>query len=231
MGQRQQPYLRFCLAMTFAAAAVLVVGASLSRRRRPSSWRGRRRSCSTCRRCRACRSRAAGAQCPVRAATCLFLISRRSSGGGAAGTSRLPCTATALSFFEPITAPSPERAAARPLLFITEAMRATFSPAGPMQATCRSLPCSALRMSWVSKVSLPQMPAASLQLGLAVVDVEVHRLLRDAREEHRVVAGELEVGPEVPARVGVSPAPRRAATCRRPRTSSPRPRRCRSGAR
>ena len=121
------------------------------------------------------------------------------------GTSRLPWTATALSFLEPMTAPSPERPAARPLLFITEAMRASFSPAGPMQATCRSLPCSCLRISSVSKVSLPQIAGGVSQLGHPVVDVQVDGLLRDPGEEHRVVAGELEVGPEVPARIGVAP--------------------------
>ena len=41
-------------------------------------------------------------------------------------------TATALSFFEPITAPTPERAAIRPFSFTIPASSDCCSPAGPM---------------------------------------------------------------------------------------------------
>ncbi|MBA7587876.1 hypothetical protein ES708_29922 [subsurface metagenome] len=95
-----------------------------------------------------------------------FFLNSLALVASAIGIFIFPLTAIAFSFLEPITAPSPERPAARPLLFITAAMRATFSPAGPMQATSTSLPSSPLRMSSVWKVSLPVRWAASLSSAL-----------------------------------------------------------------
>ena len=72
-----------------------------------------------------------------------------------------PSTATALSFFAPMTAPTPERPAARPLSFITQAVRARFSPPGPMQAT-RASGCVASRtMFSVSSTIFPHRCFAS----------------------------------------------------------------------
>src|SRR3972149_5940612 len=58
----------------------------------------------------------------------------RSAAGSATGMRPAPTAATALRFFEPITPPSPPRAAAFFLPVITAASRARCSPAGPMTA-------------------------------------------------------------------------------------------------
>ena len=77
------------------------------------------------------------------------------------GTWALPLTTTALSFLEPMTAPTPERPAARPLSFMMQEMRESFSPACPMDATCVPLPWRSIRMSSVSLLSRPQRSDAS----------------------------------------------------------------------
>ena len=64
---------------------------------------------------------------------------------------RVPENTTALSFLAPITAPSPERAAMRPLSVQMPEIRERFSPAGPMQATRGSF---FLRQRWVRRSSV-----------------------------------------------------------------------------
>ena len=59
----------------------------------------------------------------------------------------------ALRFFEPITAPTPDRPAARPMSLITQAKRTRFSPAGPMQATLASGAVRATTACSVASVS------------------------------------------------------------------------------
>src|SRR5260370_628917 len=61
-------------------------------------------------------------------------IACMNSAGRATLTPRVPRTATAFRFFEPITAPTPDRPAARCLSLMMQAKRTRFSPAGPMQA-------------------------------------------------------------------------------------------------
>ena len=74
----------------------------------------------------------------------------------------VPRTATALSFLAPITAPTPERAAARPRSLMMPLIRDSFSEAGPMQAIRIFLSPAAVWMAVsVSTVSLPQSWAAS----------------------------------------------------------------------
>ncbi len=85
------------------------------------------------------------------------------------GTLPSPRTATALSFFEPMTAPRPERPAAEPLCVIIAEMSESFSPAGPMAMTLVSLPCSSLKVSSVSKVLFPQRRAASRSSALPLL--------------------------------------------------------------
>src|SRR2546425_10579113 len=58
--------------------------------------------------------------------------SRPNSSGSAHCTAPVPRTAIALTFFEPITAPTPERPAARDLSLMTQATRLRVSPAGPI---------------------------------------------------------------------------------------------------
>ena len=82
--------------------------------------------------------------------------------GPLTGTPRVPRMATALRFLEPMTAPTPDRPAARCLSFMMQANRTRFSPAGPMQAT-RALgtPSSARMPSSVADTVLPQKARAS----------------------------------------------------------------------
>ena len=73
----------------------------------------------------------------------------------------VPTTATAFRFFEPITAPTPDRPAARCISFMIAAISTCFSPAGPMHATLASSSVSARRASVVSGTHLPQRCVAS----------------------------------------------------------------------
>ncbi|MFN8558603.1 MAG: hypothetical protein U0531_15095 [Dehalococcoidia bacterium] len=57
---------------------------------------------------------------------------------------RLELTTIAFSFFEPITAPTPERAASRPRSLQTPEMSDSDSPAGPIRATEQFLPVAFL---------------------------------------------------------------------------------------
>ena len=70
-------------------------------------------------------------------------------------------TTMALSFLEPITAPTPERAASRPRSFAMPAMMLSCSPAGPISATLTFLPSSSLNWSSTSIASPPQYCEAS----------------------------------------------------------------------
>ena len=64
-------------------------------------------------------------------------------------TPRVPRTAMALQFFDPITAPVPVRAAALPTLQSIVAYTTWFSPAGPMDMIFASgLSSSDLIISW-----------------------------------------------------------------------------------
>jgi hypothetical protein len=76
--------------------------------------------------------------------------------GRATCTGCVPRAATALRFLAPITAPTPERPAARCLSLMMQAVRARRSPAGPMEQTLASAWVSALSPSSVSCVVLPQ---------------------------------------------------------------------------
>ena len=58
--------------------------------------------------------------------------------GSATRTPCVPRTTMALSCLEPMTAPTPERPAARPMSFITALILTRFSPAGPMHMTLAS---------------------------------------------------------------------------------------------
>ncbi len=81
-------------------------------------------------------------------------------------TPRVPRSATALRFFEPITAPTPLRPAARCMSLTTQAKRTPFSPATPIEATrIRGSWCLALIPSSVSQTDLPQNGAASMSLA------------------------------------------------------------------
>jgi len=87
---------------------------------------------------------------------CTFGLSRTSG-------FMVPMAATALRFFAPMTAPSPDLAAALPRSFMTAAILARRSPAGPIHATfSRAFPVSSLMSSSVTAVSLPQRCRASL---------------------------------------------------------------------
>ncbi len=84
----------------------------------------------------------------------------------------LPRTATALSFLEPMTAPTPERAAARPRSLMIPLIRDSFSEAGPMQAMriFRSPAADWMAVS-VSTVSRPHRCAASFSSILPSVTI------------------------------------------------------------
>jgi len=82
--------------------------------------------------------------------------------------SRIPATplvpriATAFRFFDPITAPTPERPAARCRSLTMQANSTWFSPATPIEDTRTSGSCSScLICSSVSQQLLPHSPAAS----------------------------------------------------------------------
>src|SRR4030042_1194388 len=145
IGQCQHPYFLSCCALTGSALMSLYFGKSIIAT--PSQFLHGASSPS-----QLMVNRAAVPKPPINSergflfATCLFLISLEAA-SSATGTFILPFTAIALSFFEPITAPSPERPAALPLLFITAAIRHFFSPEGPMQATSSSLPWASLSIS------------------------------------------------------------------------------------
>ncbi len=66
-----------------------------------------------------------------------------------------PVTATAFRFFDPMTAPTPQRAFARLRSLMMAAKRTRFSPAGPMPET-RTFPWRSWRISSVSEVVFPQ---------------------------------------------------------------------------
>ena len=75
-------------------------------------------------------------------------------------------TTTALTFFDPITAPTPPRAdsrAGRPSLSLKAmpAIRPWYSPTGPQSAIVTFLPYFACSMFWASKLPLPRYGAAS----------------------------------------------------------------------
>ena len=72
-----------------------------------------------------------------------------------------PLTTTALSFFEPMTAPEPPLPAALWVSFMTQAMRDMFSPAGPMRAALILSPCFSLSQFSVAEVVLPHISEAS----------------------------------------------------------------------
>lgn len=77
-------------------------------------------------------------------------------------TPLVPRTAMALRFLLPMTAPTPERPAARCRSLTTAANSTWFSPARPMPEMRVSGSCSVvLRCSSVSHTLLPQMSAAS----------------------------------------------------------------------
>ena len=83
------------------------------------------------------------------------------SAGRATRTLPVPRTAMAFRFFEPITAPTPDRPAARNLSFTMAAKSTWFSPAGPMAATEQSgTPVSARIRSSVSKIPEPHRCSA-----------------------------------------------------------------------
>jgi hypothetical protein len=87
----------------------------------------------------------------------IFQTAFMKAAGSATRTPPVPRTAMALRFFEPITAPTPLRPAARCLSFMMQAKRTSFSPPGPMQATRRpGIPSSRRSPSSVSPTSRPQ---------------------------------------------------------------------------
>jgi hypothetical protein len=90
------------------------------------------------------------------------LLRVRSPSGSATGTSIPPKATIAFSFLYPMTAPSHDRAASRPLLQTIPEIRDSFSLASPIQLISASLPHSSRRMSSVWKVSKPQRWLASL---------------------------------------------------------------------
>ena len=81
--------------------------------------------------------------------------------GSAMGTPPVPRTAMALRFFEPMTAPTPDRPAARCRSLTMAAKRTRFSPAGPIQVTTVSCcPDSSRTISSVSQTVLPHRCSA-----------------------------------------------------------------------
>src|SRR3972149_3764895 len=69
------------------------------------------------------------------------------SRGRATFTGRVPRATMAFTFLDPRAAPTPERPAARSLSFITQASRASFSPAGPVPRTLAAAVVAGLRVS------------------------------------------------------------------------------------
>jgi len=77
------------------------------------------------------------------------------------GTRSLPSRTTALRRLEPMTAPSPDRAAMRPRSLLMPEMSERRSPAGPMTAARAPAPCSARSIPSASTVSFPHRREAS----------------------------------------------------------------------
>ncbi len=117
-------------------------------------------------------------------------------------TPSVPRTAIAFRFFDPITAPTPERPAARCRSLTTAAYSTWFSPAPPMLETRTSGSCSCVLSSLLGLPDglAPQVRGVA-QLGLAVLDEQIHRLAARALEDDHVPAGHLELGAPVAARV------------------------------
>ncbi len=82
--------------------------------------------------------------------------------GLATATLPVPLTATAFRFLDPMTAPTPDRPAARSLSLIIAAIRDNFSPAGPIAKIFAFLPWASFRISVVSETTFPQRCDASL---------------------------------------------------------------------
>ena len=74
---------------------------------------------------------------------------------------RVDFTTTALSCLEPMTAPTPERAARRPWSLQIPAIKERFSPPGPIRATEAFLPCFSLNIFSAVMASMPQYSEAS----------------------------------------------------------------------
>ena len=74
---------------------------------------------------------------------------------------RVDLATTALTFLEPITAPTPERAAKRPCSLQMPASSESCSPAGPIEATEAFLPWRSLRWFSTSMAPMPQRSEAS----------------------------------------------------------------------
>ena len=72
-----------------------------------------------------------------------------------------PDTTTAFTFFEPITAPTPERAASRPCSLQMPARYDSCSPDGPIEATDAFLPYFSLNLFSTSIAPIPQYSEAS----------------------------------------------------------------------
>src|SRR5450830_160012 len=94
-------------------------------------------------------------------------LNRVISCGSSLPMGREPHRTTALSFLDPMTAPSPERAAMRPPSLLMPAMSDRRSPAGPMHATdgSRFPATSFFSAASVSIVSLPHRAVASRSSG------------------------------------------------------------------
>jgi hypothetical protein len=114
-----------------------------------------------------------GNPCPVTALSASTFFAARVAFMKAAGSRTLPTplvprTAIAFRFLAPITAPTPERPAARCRSLITPAKRQPASPARPIEETriCGSW-CFVLRRCSVSHVVRPQTPAASRSSALS----------------------------------------------------------------
>ena len=85
-------------------------------------------------------------------------------------TPTVPRTTMALRFFDPITAPTPDRPAARSISFTTAAYRTPFSPARPIEATRTSLsPRRSRKVVSVSHTDLPHRSDASLSSASSLV--------------------------------------------------------------
>ena len=81
--------------------------------------------------------------------------------GSSTRTPTVPCTATALRFLEPITAPTPERPAARWRSLMMHAKRTPRSPATPIEATFSSgFWCCAFSASSVCQTVSPHSSPA-----------------------------------------------------------------------
>ncbi len=87
---------------------------------------------------------------------------RKSSRGVAVGTRPVPRTTTPLSRLEPATAPKPHWPSAWPVPWMRAALRASFSPAGPItRALAWRSPTASHRTRCAAKQSSPQASEAS----------------------------------------------------------------------